>query len=86
MLHHVSLGTNDLEKARAFYDPLMRVLGLQLTLDEDDAIGYGSGITVFSLNRPLDERTASAGNGTHIAFEVERRAAVDKFYSTAKIY
>lgn len=80
MLHHVSLGTNDLDRARAFYDPVMRELGLGRTLDVADAIGYGAGITQFSLNRPANGAPADPGNGVHIAFEVEKRAMVDAFY------
>ncbi|MDO7842939.1 VOC family protein [Sphingomonas immobilis] len=83
MLHHVSLGTTDLARARAFYDPVMAELGLRRTLDVDNAVGYGAGITVFSLNLPADGEQATAGNGTHIAFEVERRAAVDRFFAMA---
>lgn len=30
MIHHVSLGSNDVNSARAFYDPLMSLLGLRL--------------------------------------------------------
>jgi catechol 2,3-dioxygenase-like lactoylglutathione lyase family enzyme len=83
MLHHVSLGTNDLDRARAFYDPVMRELGLRRTLDVDEAVGYGAGITVFSLNKPADGGRAAPGNGVHIAFEVEKRAAVDAFFRIA---
>ena len=83
MLHHVSLGSRDLDRARAFYDPVMEELGLHRTLDAEDAVGYGAGITVFSLNKPTDGAPASVGNGTHIAFEVEKRAAVDSFFHTA---
>lgn len=83
MLHHVSLGTSDLARARAFYDPVMREIGLSRTLDVDDAVGYGAGITAFSLNLPTDGAGASPGNGVHIAFEVEKRAAVDAFFRVA---
>ncbi|MET0249618.1 MAG: VOC family protein [Sphingobium sp.] len=83
MLHHVSLGTADLERARAFYDPVMRELGLGRTLDVADAVGYGAGITQFSLNLPANGAPADPGNGVHIAFEVERRAMVDAFHRTA---
>jgi catechol 2,3-dioxygenase-like lactoylglutathione lyase family enzyme len=83
MLHHVSLGTTDLARARVFYDPVMAELGLQRTLDVEEAVGYGAGITVFSLNLPADEKPPSVGNGTHVAFEVEKRAAVDAFFRTA---
>jgi len=83
MLHHVSLGTRDLAGARAFYDPVMAALGLRRTLDVDGAVGYGAGITVFSLNLPADGAPASAGNGAHVAFEVESRGVVDAFYRIA---
>ncbi|MXO98529.1 VOC family protein [Altererythrobacter xixiisoli] len=83
MLHHVSLGTADLNRARAFYDLVMRELGLRRTLDVEDAVGYGAGITVFSLNIPADGKPASAGNGVHLAFEVEARSAVDAFHAAA---
>lgn len=83
MLHHVSLGTSDLDRARAFYDPVMNELGLRRTLDVEEAVGYGAGITIFSLNTPADGEPATIGNGTHIAFEVEKRAAVDAFFQAA---
>jgi catechol 2,3-dioxygenase-like lactoylglutathione lyase family enzyme len=83
MLHHVSLGTSDLNKALAFYDPVMNELGLRRTLDVENAVGYGAGITVFSLNTPANGQPPTVGNGTHIAFEVENRATVDAFFRTA---
>jgi catechol 2,3-dioxygenase-like lactoylglutathione lyase family enzyme len=83
MLHHVSLGTDDLQRARDFYDPVMRELGLRRTLDVEDAVGYGAGITAFSLNLPTDGAPATPGNGVHVAFEVENRAVVDSFFRTA---
>lgn len=83
MLHHVSFGTSDLDRARAFYDPVMDELGLRRTLDVDEAVGYGAGITVFSLNLPADGAPASVGSGVHVAFEVEKRAAVDAFFRVA---
>jgi len=83
MVHHVSLGTSDLDRARRFYDPVMHELGLQRTLDVEDAVGYGAGITVFSLNRPTDGAPPLPGNGVHVAFEVERRGAVDAFFRAA---
>ena len=83
MIHHLLLGTADLARARAFYDPVMRELGLRRTLDSEEAVGYGAGITAFSLNLPADGAPASPGNGVHVAFEVEHRAAVDAFYRTA---
>ncbi|WP_347303971.1 VOC family protein [Croceibacterium sp. TMG7-5b_MA50] len=86
MLHHVSVGTSDLARARAFYDPVMHELGLRRTLDVAEAVGYGAGITAFSLNLPVDGQAPSPGNGVHIAFEVEKRAAVDAFWRVALLH
>lgn len=83
MLHHVSVGTADLRRAQAFYDPVMQELGLRRSLEVEDAVGYGAGITVFSLNLPADGAPATPGNGVHVAFEVESRAAVDAFFRVA---
>jgi catechol 2,3-dioxygenase-like lactoylglutathione lyase family enzyme len=71
MIHHISLGTADLARARTFYDAVMRELGLRRTFEADDMIGYGAGTTVFAVNLPAD------------GFEVERRAAVDAFFDAA---
>jgi len=70
-------------RSTPFYDPVMAVLGLRRTLDVAEAVGYGAGITVFSLNLPADGAVASAGNGVHVAFEVEHRAALDRFFAVA---
>lgn len=61
----------------------MRELGLRRTFDAEDAAGYGAGITSFSLNRPSNRAKADPGNGVHVAFEVECRAAVDAFHRIA---
>jgi hypothetical protein len=39
VLHHV--GTNDSKRAKAFYDPLMRELGLRLIKETERIIAYG---------------------------------------------
>lgn len=66
-----------------FYDPVMLEVELGRTRDVEEAVGYGASITVFSLNLPVDGGAATVGNGTHVAFEVEKRAAVDAFFQTA---
>jgi catechol 2,3-dioxygenase-like lactoylglutathione lyase family enzyme len=81
MIHHVSLGSNDLARARAFYDVVMPILGLRLLKADERNAHYGVGEIIFSLARPLNGRPASAGNGTHIAFPVRTRAMVDTFHA-----
>lgn len=83
MIHHVSVGTNDLAKSRAFYDAVLPAVGLALMKSSQQAADYGSGQLIFSVETPVDGKPATAGNGTHIAFAAEDRAMVDRFYAEA---
>ena len=83
MIHHVSLGTNDLDRARAFYDPVLQTLGLRLIQADGESLDYGASDIFFSLETPVNKSRASAGNGTHVAFQARDRAAVQDFHRTA---
>lgn len=84
MIHHVSLGTNDVARARTFYEPVLRVLGMRLLKASDASIDFGVSTVVFSLEPPVDGRPAIAGNGVHIAFAAGTRRMVDEFWRTAR--
>ena len=83
MIHHVSLGIADVARARAFYDPLMALLGFRLMRLSDKALHYGASDIVFSLETPIDGDPASPGNGVHIAFQAPDRETVRRFHETA---
>ncbi|GAB4180867.1 MAG: VOC family protein [Thalassobaculales bacterium] len=88
MLDHVSLGTEDLARAVAFYDAVLAPLGyVRLRYWPDIAAGYGpaNGKPHFWIGRPVDpgRGAARAGNGTHICFAAAGRAAVDAFHAAA---
>jgi catechol 2,3-dioxygenase-like lactoylglutathione lyase family enzyme len=81
MIHHVSLGTNDLDRSRAFYDAVMPVLGLKLIQSTDESADYGTAVVIFSIETPVNGAPASAGNGVHIAFDAGGRRTVDEFHA-----
>jgi catechol 2,3-dioxygenase-like lactoylglutathione lyase family enzyme len=85
MIHHVSLGVSDLERAAAFYDAVLTPLGYRRTFEvEGVAIAYGEKLPEFWIGRPLDaSRPVSAGNGTHIAFAAPSRDAIAQFHVAA---
>lgn len=83
MIHHVSLGTNDVGKARAFYDPLMALIGFRVLKSSATSVHYGSSDIAFSLETPTDGAAATAGNGVHIAFQAPDRETVRRFHSLA---
>lgn len=80
MIHHVSVGSNDLARARRFYDLLMSELGLRLIKHSDRILAYGLTEVLFSVEKPLDDRPASPGNGVHVAFHAGHRNTVDACY------
>jgi catechol 2,3-dioxygenase-like lactoylglutathione lyase family enzyme len=82
MLHHVSVGSNDIARARAFYDPVLAVLGLRVLAEDRGSADYGASDIVFSVETPVDGRPATTGNGVHIAFHALDRGTVEAFHRT----
>ena len=84
MLHHVSVGVTDVERAARFYDEVLGALGYKRSAQYlPYAIAYGEGISEFWIQLPLDQGTPSAGNGVHIGFSARTKEAVDKFHQAA---
>jgi catechol 2,3-dioxygenase-like lactoylglutathione lyase family enzyme len=83
MIHHLSVGTNDIASARRFYDAVMPVLGMRLLNGSAGSADYGAASFLFSVETPVDGKPATPGNGVHVAFAAGRRAMVDQFYETA---
>ena len=80
MIHHVSVGTNDIKRARTFYDAVLKLVGLRLLSADDESADYGVGAVLFSVETPVNARAAAPGNGVHIAFEAIDRKAVREFH------
>lgn len=83
MIHHVSVGTDDLKRAKVFYDPLMSLIGFRLLKASEKAAHYGASEIVFSLETPANGHPAAPGNGIHIAFLAPDRETVRRFHETA---
>jgi catechol 2,3-dioxygenase-like lactoylglutathione lyase family enzyme len=83
-ISHVSVGINDLDRSRAFYDPLMQILGLRIRQADNESVDYGTDDALsYSLETPVDGRPATPGNGVHVAFDAGNRTTVDIFYHEA---
>lgn len=83
MFHHVSLGTNDLRRARAFYDPVLGTLRIRLIKQQAHELVYGTNVYLVSIIRPINGGPATVGNGSHVAFSAYDRLMVDAFYNAA---
>jgi catechol 2,3-dioxygenase-like lactoylglutathione lyase family enzyme len=84
MLHHVSVGVADFERAAKFYDAVLATLGFKRVADySPHAIGYGTDRPEFWVGAPHDGKPMSAGNGTHLGFVARTKAQVHKFHEVA---
>ena len=94
MFTYVYLGTNDLERATRFYDAAMASLGLRRCVTNDPewdriSAGWGTyedgGVRELALwvGKPFDQRPATTGNGTMVAFKARSWKEVDEFHAAA---
>ena len=87
MIGYVTLGTNDLEKARSYYDALLGTLGAKrlMELEENGFTLYGVDMTTpsIALTRPHNGQPAQPGNGNMIALQMQERAQVDALHAKA---
>jgi len=81
---HVTVGTNDLAKARAFYDAVLAPLGYKRIKDLGDRGScWGASSEEFIVLTPADGKPASPANGGTVSFEAPSRAAVEAFHKAA---
>lgn len=82
MFSHVTIGSNDLGKAKGFYESLLDPLGLVRHADYPKAAGYGpaGGRPQLWILSPVDRKPATVGNGITVGLEAASRAAVDTAY------
>ena len=85
MIGYVTLGTNDLPRATAFYDALLAEVGAKRLMEFPAGIVWGISMTLPSLGimKPYDGQAATRGNGTMVALEVKEPAQVDAIYKKA---
>lgn len=85
MIGYVTLGTNDLPRAAAFYDALLSELGAKRLWEFDRGIAWGTAKDKPSLAvmKPYDGKAATVGNGVMVALAATSREAVDRVYKKA---
>jgi predicted lactoylglutathione lyase len=86
MIGYITLGSNDLAKANAFYGDLVAVIGgKQLMKFGDDFTMYGMemGQPGIAITKPYNGEAATPGNGNMAALVVMDRAQVDALHAKA---
>ena len=86
MFSFVTLGTNNLEKGKNFYNELLSLIGIVLVEEDDRYVGYAkkeSQNIEFYLMKPHNKEEATFGNGTMITFTAESKESVINTYNLA---
>jgi catechol 2,3-dioxygenase-like lactoylglutathione lyase family enzyme len=83
ILSHISIGTNDFERAIAFYDRVLPTLGCKRIMEHSGAVAYGKQYPEFWVQTPIDGKVATVGNGTHVGFIAPTKDSVHAFYEAA---
>ena len=87
MIGYVTLGTNDLDKARGFYDALLGEIGATRKMEFPETgftlYGTGGGAPGLAVTRPYDGQPATVGNGNMAALAMPSREMVDRLHARA---
>ena len=85
MIGYVTIGTNDLPRAAAFYDALLGEVGAKRMMENDQFIAWsvrpdapGIGVT-----KPFNQQPATVGNGVMVALEATNTAQVQALHRKA---
>lgn len=89
MIGYATLGTNNIDAARSFYDGLLGSIGAGRIMEFGEELG---GFTMWgtswdkpgvAVTAPYDKNPATVGNGNMIALTVDERAKVDALHAKA---
>jgi catechol 2,3-dioxygenase-like lactoylglutathione lyase family enzyme len=89
MIGYVTLGSDDMPRARAYYDELLGTIGAKRILEFGDELGgftmWGTGFDKpgIAVTNPYNRQPAVAGNGNMTAIALDSRAKVDALHAKA---
>lgn len=85
MIGYTCVGTNDKDKAAAFYDKLLGALGAKRIMEFERFVMWGTGMDKpgFAIALPYDQKPATVGNGVMVAIAVNSKEKVDEIHKLA---
>lgn len=87
MIGYATVGTNDIDRAREYYDALFGSIGGRRVMQFPETgftlYGTGSRAPGVAVTKPYNGEAATAGNGAMVAIVMNERAKVDAFYTKA---
>ena len=85
MIGYVTLGTNDLPRAVAFYDALIGGMGGKRFMETETFVAWVTNPEAagLSVTKPFDGQPATVGNGVMVALDAPNPAEVDRLHALA---
>lgn len=87
MISYTMVGTKNLEKALAFYEPVFHKMRWDICWKDDASVSFGKKDNLdfprFFVGYPFDGNPGTAGNGSMTAFRLGEADQVDKLYQIA---
>ena len=82
MFTHITVGANDIEASRKFYDAALGALGIDPASGPDAKGRYWwrTRMGAFAIGKPIDGQPACHANGGTIGFAAADGAAVEAFH------
>jgi catechol 2,3-dioxygenase-like lactoylglutathione lyase family enzyme len=81
MFSHIMIGTNDLDRAKTFYDAALGALGVSPGVFNGNRVFYRTETGVFAVSKPINGEPASIGNGSTIGFAAASPALADAWHA-----
>ena len=84
-ISYMTVGSNKLEEAKAFYDALLGSIGMRPLFEHPSGgrLYRGKGVGMFGVLGPYDGNAACIGNGMMGGFDFDTREEVDAFHAKA---
>jgi len=89
VFNHIMLGTNDIDRAKRFYDTVLPVVGAKDPADWSTAASghrrlfYRHDGSTLGISQPINDEPATSGNGSTLAFLCDTPERVLAFHDTA---
>ena len=81
MFSHIMIGTNDLDRAKAFYDATLGTLGVKPAIVDRHRIFYRTPTGTFSVTLPINGEAATPANGGTIGFAAASPEQADAWHA-----
>ena len=81
MFSHIMIGTNDLDRAKSFYDAVLGALGVAPGAVDRHRSFYRTRTGVFSVSLPINGEPATVANGGTIGFACNSAEQADAWHT-----